>query len=291
MFVRLESSIKGLQINPFTDAQMVSVVIAFEDILAAGPSRTQIEAEWPEVQNLRTVNVLAHPPRSREEWLEWNTQWPIHFRPHPGSACLPANSSDVLDEEMPQLASFIKIAQEQAEMASKAGHVPIGAVICGQGRVLSQAFDGRCHRKATVSMCLVSGGDKNAISSGAAHPLHHAAIECIKKEAEREVQNGNFRVHSTKRPKIDNELPKVDYVSQAPDNIQSLPYLCTGLDMVITHEPCILCAMALLHSRIRRVFFLHANKKSGGFSRYLLHTRKALNHRFSVFQMVPDGDD
>lgn len=269
-----------------TDITLVSIIVALDT--QDGPGQERILIDWPEVENLRLVTILSHPPKCREEWQEWNKFWPIHFRPVSSNSSFLA-ASEVSQDEIPLLESFMRCAVEESEQASKSGHIPIGAVICGHGQLLSRAYDGRCHKRATVSMCLVHNSTSNGISSGAAHPLHHAAIECIKKGAEREVENeANNQAHLDKRLKI--EMDKVDYVSQAPDNLQDLPYLCTGLDMFITHEPCILCAMALLHSRIKRVFFMHANVKSGGFSRYMLHTRKALNHRFAVFQMVDDGE-
>lgn len=62
-------------------------------------------------------------------------------------------------------------------------------------------------------------------------------------------------------------------------------YLCTGLELYCTLEPCIMCAMALLHSRIKRVLFIKRNPSRGGLgSKIFLHEDPRLNHRFRVFQ-------
>ena len=43
--------------------------------------------------------------------------------------------------------------------------------------------------------------------------------------------------------------------------------------------------MALLHSRVRRVFYHHSNPFCGALgSQYKLHVQQGLNHRFEVYQ-------
>lgn len=40
-------------------------------------------------------------------------------------------------------------------------------------------------------------------------------------------------------------------------------YLCQDCDVVLLVEPCIMCAMALVHSRARRVAFWEADQETG----------------------------
>lgn len=60
-------------------------------------------------------------------------------------------------------------------------------------------------------------------------------------------------------------------------------YLCTGYVLYVTREPCIMCSMALVHSRIKRVFFGAKNNSGGLGSLCQIHTIKHLNHHYEVF--------
>ena len=69
-------------------------------------------------------------------------------------------------------------------------------------------------------------------------------------------------------------------------------YLCSGLDIYLTHEPCVCCAMAMIHSRFRACVFARKMPGTGGFCAepgknklgYGLFWRRELNWRVMTFQ-------
>merc|ERR1712184_40909 len=84
-------------------------------------------------------------------------------------------------------------------------------------------------------------GREVAATGGSSHPLHHAVMGAISAVTEHTAaQPGE------KRPRSEED------------------YLCQDCEVVTTHEPCIMCAMALVHSRVRLVAYRTADPKFGG---------------------------
>lgn len=70
------------------------------------------------------------------------------------------------------------------------------------------------------------------------------------------------------------------------DFLPADPYLCTGFDVYLSTEPEMMSSMALIHSRVRRVFFKLKNPEAGALgSNYYLHQFRSLNHQYRVFQI------
>lgn len=69
------------------------------------------------------------------------------------------------------------------------------------------------------------------------------------------------------------------------------PYLLSGCIAILSYEPCIMCSMALLHSRIDAVVFYNYSKDSGALgSKCFLHSMESLNHHFPVYLLDNNVD-
>ncbi|KAL0920246.1 hypothetical protein M5K25_009367 [Dendrobium thyrsiflorum] len=144
------------------------------------------------------------------------------------------------------------------------------------------------------------------------HPLRHATLVSIENAAARDRQlfpcleyqndlplrNGGVcdcsENNPIKRQKIQfSENVGVIAEDASPESLPSevlRPYLCTGFDIYILWEPCVMCAMALVHQRIRRIFYAFPNPIAGALgSVYSLQGEKSLNHHYSVFRIqIPE---
>lgn len=135
------------------------------------------------------------------------------------------------------------------------------------------------------------------------HPLRHAAlvaIECASSRDRRlfpssELLNGqsdhtDHLQSPAKRHKTE-LLMEDDTVSESSSNgfpsEVMRPYLCTGFDMFLVWEPCMMCAMALVHQRIRRIFYAFPNPNAGALGGiHRLQGEKSLNHHYAVFRVL-----
>jgi tRNA-specific adenosine deaminase 3 len=66
----------------------------------------------------------------------------------------------------------------------------------------------------------------------------------------------------------------------------SKPYLCTGYDCFLVAEPCTMCAMGLLHSRLARVVYCKQSPSHGALGgSYRLTVQRTLNHHYKVYHL------
>ena len=61
-------------------------------------------------------------------------------------------------------------------------------------------------------------------------------------------------------------------------------YLCSGLDIYLQQEPDAMSCMALVHSRIRRVYYNHPSTFGTLATHTHMHDLRLLNHRYRAFQ-------
>jgi tRNA-specific adenosine deaminase 3 len=69
--------------------------------------------------------------------------------------------------------------------------------------------------------------------------------------------------------------------------LNTTSYLLNGCTVILSREPCVMCSMALLHSRIDRLVYVTRNTtENAGISMYKIGQNKKLNHTFDIFSLV-----
>lgn len=242
------------------------------------------------------AEIPAYQATSRAEWEAQCVFWPTSFHPN---ACIRGSKLELDECEAETARKFMKEAVSQARLAHSSGQLANGAVIVDPflRSVIAWGHD-QC--TSTTNYCLEPGEDKE---KRLRHPLRHAVMEAISMAADRDhlLFPSNCTNSFIQRPADSSDCdavadsgnaakkPRVDLDGGVGFNSQDIPrpYLCTGFDAYVTREPCAMCAMALVHQRVRRVFFGVPNTFRGALgSKYRLQGIRSLNHHYTVFQVT-----
>ena len=227
------------------------------------------ESITSKLSNFKEVQVATLPALTRDQFQFSKQFWPISFHEDKSLSAV-VNCSLFSTDDVVKMKEHMALAIKTAEQGREKDKCSFrGAVIVDpvSNTVISCAYD------------LVELKRERPNDTG--HPLHHATMVAIDLAAK--AQGGgaygnysdlikepgyglycNFQFYQT--------IPKESF------------YICTGLDAYLTFEPCVMCAMALLHSRIRRVFYGARHEEGALGSAYKIHSQKALNHNFFVFE-------
>ena len=145
---------------------------------------------------------------------------------------------------------------------------------------------------------VAAAGDARWAGAGAAmpagNPMAHAVMRAIGMVGQRRVAlarstpdaGAPLDVATESLVFLDHPLTSIEAELTASTALDTAGgYLCTGLDMYLTHEPCTACAMALLHSRFERVVFGRRMVRTGALAVGCCGTEKPEAEEASV------GDD
>ncbi len=112
--------------------------------------------------------------------------------------------------------------------------------------------------------------DKTHDNTGTGNPMAHAVLRAISMVAQKLVRAERRKTDARNRPVLEFETfqdkPLLEEEGKvfAMDHPSPDGYLCHGLELYLTHEPCVMCSMAILHSRMGKVAFAHRMPLTGG---------------------------
>lgn len=295
------------------------VSVASRDELCAVLSANPLYSDNTFPLNLREITAPLFAPTTQEQADKWSEQyWPTIYRksnpfgPHPSIITRAQEEIQADDGVEKALELARKVAEETSEEA-KFG-VPTGCVVVeranGQRNIIAAAGDARDHQSSQSSCstssnpmahCVMraigmvarkrvrAAGIPKSPSTQDGHPLEMAT------QPSRRAVSANNDL-SVSESLLDYPLTATEREHFEKDNLVPNGYLCVDLDVYITHEPCVMCSMAILHSRFGRCVFgkrmpatgaLYAENSLG----YGLFWRPELNWKFLCWERTDGAQD
>ena len=265
-------------------------------------SSTNVSEERKFVNDLFVMNVPLLNPVSAEEAAKWSQKyWPTIYRKQ---NTLGPQHNIVHDAERAierTTGTYMDLARKLGRVASTSGvGKPVGAVVIDRskqpnGVVLAAAGDARW-RHGPVDQKSTNG---NAMAHSAMRAI---AMIAHKTKSNSQLALDDSSIGTDEASFASLSLTELEQYVYCQTPLEADAYLCLDLDFYMTHEPCLMCTMALLHSRVGRVVFGTQMTSSGGLLaerdrsfghqglEYGLFWRSELNWKFLVWQWIEKED-
>ena len=223
----------------------------------------------------RLVDVCRYAPKSRQDAQDWGKLWPVQFKPNEVDRIRDRGLSqqemlqiDQGRKELLKVISMQKLEDRAIESTESSAALIMNP---SNSTVLINS------RQATEYLCksLTPTSSSSSRSFRELNPLYTTGMILI--EGISAIVRGDEVISEQNDKSCENSIAAV------PQD----QYLLTGLDVYLQHEPDLMTAMAFLHSRVRRIYYLEANETNGALgSKYILNDMKKMNHRFRVFHLT-----
>ncbi|GAA5875125.1 hypothetical protein JCM16303_005018 [Sporobolomyces ruberrimus] len=224
------------------------------ELLSSSPLTSALSPD--PIPELYTVDVPAQAAHTERQAEEWNKVWPVtlvHIREGPKATMKKKGWERA---KMEWIEREIEKVWDKAKEAGQRGENPIACHV-------TDSWSPNYHTSLRPPATLVTAFDTRISTSNC---LSHAASNAIDAVSVLDLHDA--------RPKL------------SPEAFDP-PYVLTGLTVFSSHEPCLLCAMSLLHSRIGQLYYVKSAPGSGGCgSLYKVHEDGGLNHRYEVWEWV-----
>lgn len=270
------------------------------------------------VRDLQVLPVPASQPLTRRQFEIAKNTWPTVFHEDKYITKLQTNNF-FSSKELERIKFYMLAAIDSAKAGLKQNMKPVGAVIVDPviETVIVKSFDCTLNGdplQHAVMVCIDHVSKKQCgqgmkCSNKINDHMNCSDIRCQEHECKNEASTLQMSGSNSKESAKDENCVTSHEMSYVEGEIESSSevsknrnngtrgakrklsteeqYLCTGYDLYTTHEPCVMCAMALTHSRIHRVFYGIENAAMGGLgSVFKIHCQDGLNHHYEVFKNV-----
>ena len=211
---------------------------------------------------LHTIPVPATPPTSENQAKEWSeAYWPTIYKKHNPNGPHPSIVLRAEDGIQPFVGQWMALAQHVANesqvqvIGESFGAVIVNpSAIAGSPAVVTVACDARWRDTSSSE------------HFGSGNVMAHAVVRAIALVARKRRIRGNEMKQASPDSSIflDYPLTPTEETFFDADTLKAGGYLCTGLEIYLTHEPCVMCSMAILHSRFDKVVFGTRMPATGG---------------------------
>ncbi|SBT35653.1 cytidine deaminase, putative [Plasmodium ovale wallikeri] len=263
---------------------------------------------------IKKVYVSKHAPMTRKQYVQWSEFWPLYYRK-------PTNELPQLTKEQKNM--YIKFLNISINIGKQFGTCQSGCILTWGNKIIACSGDNAKNHPLQHAVILaieevayklrhmwlikkgvqltkdqfIPWGTSNnhmpelsaqEVSEQVRH-VHSASVKSVcSSSVDTQVAEECAKIGT----QVAEECAKVatqvaEECAKIATQVSTDQYLCTNYYAYLSHEPCFMCAMAMVHSRITCVIFDQVNERNGALcSREKLHCVKALNHHFKVYKAV-----